>query len=63
MGIPMVSVIDWFESLERIARANEWDAEKSGRMFSSFLSGLAGDHLKKIEEADKTTFHVVRLTD
>ena len=53
-------VIDWFASFERIARANELDAEKSGRMVSPFLRGPAGDHFEKIEEVDKTNLRVTR---
>eukprot|EP00795_Rhopilema_esculentum_P007293 gene7293-12993_t len=59
-GYPNDDMIDWFASFERIARANEWDAEKSGRMVSAFLRGPAGDHFEKIEEVDKTNFRVIK---
>ena len=51
---------DWFASFERIARANEWDSEKSGRMVSAFLRGPAGDNFEKIEEVNKTNFRVIK---
>ena len=46
-GYPSDDVIDWFASFQRIARANEWDMPKCGKMVSAYLRGPAGDHLKK----------------
>ena len=44
---PNDDVIDWFASFERIARANEWDAKKSGRMVFCFSEGSCGRPFQK----------------
>ena len=59
-GYPNDDVIDWFSSFERIARANEWNGEKQGRMVSAYFSGPAGDHFEKIKERDKTNYAAVK---
>ena len=43
-GYPNYDVIDWFASIERIARANEWDMSKCGCIVSAYLRRPAGDH-------------------
>jgi len=59
-GYPNDDCLDWFASFERIARANEWDDAKCGRMISAYLRGPAGDHFEKIDARDKTNYEVIK---
>ncbi len=59
-GYPNDDVLDWFASFERIARANEWDGVKKGRMISAYLRGPAGDHFEKLNEEDKANFGIIK---
>eukprot|EP00794_Sanderia_malayensis_P007624 gene7624-8464_t len=59
-GYPNDDVIDWFASFERIARANEWDTAKCGRMVSAYLRGPAGDHFEKVPEEEKADYEAVK---
>ena len=59
-GYPSDDVIDWFASFERIARANEWDMTKCGRMVSAYLRGPAGDHFEKIPDEQKSSFAAIK---
>ena len=61
-GYPYDDCLDWFASFERIARANEWDDAKCGRMVSAYLRGPAGDHFEKIDARDKTNYEVIKNT-
>ena len=61
-GYPNDDCLDWFASFERIARANEWDDAKCGRMVSAYLRGPAGDHFEKIDARDKTNYGVIKNT-
>ena len=64
-GYPNDDCLDWFASFERIARANEWDDAKCGRMISAYLRGPAGDHFEKIDARDKANYDVIKksITD
>eukprot|EP00794_Sanderia_malayensis_P006335 gene6335-7061_t len=59
-GYPNEDVVDWFASFERIARANEWDTAKCGRMVSAYLRGPAGDHFEKVPEEEKADYEAVK---
>ena len=59
-GYPNDDCLDWFASFERIARANEWDDAKCGRMISAYLRGPAGDHFEKIDTRDKANHDVIK---
>ena len=59
-GYPNDDVIDWFASFERIARANEWDMGKCGRIVSAYLRGPAGDHFEKIPDEQKSSFGAIK---
>ena len=59
-GYPSNDVIDWFASFQRIARANEWDMPKCGRMVSAYLRGPAGDHFEKIPDEQKSSFAAIK---
>eukprot|EP00112_Aurelia_sp_Birch-Aquarium-sp1_P024431 Seg7724.1 transcript_id=Seg7724.1/GoldUCD/mRNA.D3Y31 product="hypothetical protein" protein_id=Seg7724.1/GoldUCD/D3Y31 len=57
-GYPNDDVIDWFSSFERIARANEWNVTKQGRMISAYLRGPAADHFEKLDTRNKSNYAV-----
>ena len=59
-GYPSDDVIDWFASIQRIARANEWDMPKCGRMVSAYLRGPAGDHFEKIPNEQKSSSAAIK---
>ena len=59
-GYPNDDCLDWFASFERIARANEWDDAKCGRMISAYLRGPAGDHFEKIDARDKSNYNIIK---
>ena len=59
-GYPNDDCLDWFASFERIARANEWDDAKCGRMISAYLRGPAGDHFEKIDARDKSNYDIIK---
>eukprot|EP00794_Sanderia_malayensis_P006332 gene6332-7058_t len=59
-GYPNEDVIDWFVSFERIARANEWDTAKCGRMVSAYLRRPTGDHFEKVPEEEKADYQAVK---
>ena len=56
-GYPNDDCLDWFASFERIARANEWDDAKCGRMISKhFILGLRPELMRRVTMADPKTF-------
>ena len=59
-GCPNNDVIDWFASFERIARANEWDMSKWGRIVSAYLRGPAGDYFEEIPDEQKSSFRAIK---
>ena len=59
-GYPNDDVIDWFSSFERIARANEWNVTKQGRMISAYLRGPAADHFEKLDTREKSNYGAIK---
>ena len=53
-------VLDWFSAFERIARANEWNGAKCGKMVSAYFRGPAGYHFEKLADDEKSEYKTIK---